>query len=106
MITTLQPASDHHAHGNFAGERAFAVPVDVLGGDRDGGCRAPRQTAVANEVNGGATMMSQCVEAATERLESFEKRARLLLRLVHLPIPGDYRAAQGILLSRAIRAAW
>ena len=44
-------------------------------------------------------MMSQCEECGDQRQERLEERARFRLRLVHLPIAGDHRAAQSVLLS-------
>jgi hypothetical protein len=37
-------------------------------------------------------------------LERFEERACFLLRLIHLPISGDYWTAQGILLTVRVSA--
>ena len=63
------------------------LPVNVLSGDRDLGAAAPTSTAAAIAVNGGATMMSQCLDAATSGLNA-SKKARVsacVLYIFQLP---------------------
>ncbi len=88
---------DEHARRNLAGERAFALPVQILRGDADGAaargfhCRSER-----GEGRGDHDVAMRC--GGDERQERFEERARFRARLVHLPIAGDHGAAQSLSL--------
>ena len=94
MITARHPASTSIAGGNLACECAFGLPVHVLRGDGNG-CAFAASTAAASAVKGGATRMSQWVDAGHERCEGREIGAGFRLRLVHLPIPRDYVSSHG-----------
>ena len=78
--------------GNFAGERAFLAPRNVLRQPIATLVPFAASTAVEIAVNGGATTMSQCCEFATAGMNA-EKNARVsacVLYIFQLPaITGD-----------------
>ena len=91
----LAPAIGDHVHGDFAGKRAFALPVSVL-----------RSNANFAAVSGFHGVMERSERrrnddvagkrSGDERLERVKKATRLFPRLVHLPIAGNHRTTQTI----------
>ena len=63
-----------HGRSDLAGEGTFLVPVHILAGNGD---------AVDMAVNGGATTMSQCFEAATSGRNE-EKNARVSVSVLYI----------------------
>ena len=77
-----------HARGDFPGERAFLFPVNVLRGD--GNVRA--LDGFNRGRNGGERWSDDDVaigDAGDQRIKRREKRARVRLRFVHLPVAGN-----------------
>ena len=84
----LTAGPGQHAWGNFAGEGAFLLPVDVLRADFD------QAAASLLEHRGDiderrANHDFVAIVLLDQRQEGVEESARFLNRFVHLPIGGD-----------------
>src|SRR5215831_607805 len=81
---------DQHQSGNFAGKRAFALPVHVLCGNSDG--RALRRFhRRGNRRKGRCDHNVAMLRARHQRPKRLKKCARVPTRFIHLPVPCDHR---------------
>ena len=84
---------DEHRRGDFAGERALRLPVEILRGDRDG--RAARGFDGGGERGEPRRDDDAAMRGAgDERQKRAEKPSRFRPGLEHLPVAGDHRHAR------------